>query len=438
MPRRSHELQPSVHEPLYTSAVPAVDNSPPSVPSAEALRRRRGLLVVGSTLVLAVGVALGLYFWWPFGGQGQRLRLPGVVESQEIRLASKVGGRVAAVEVQEGDQVRPNQVLVRFEVPELQAQRAQQAARVQAAQAALLRAINGPRPQEKRAAQAAVQAARARLEKLKAGWRQEEKEQARSDMHMAEADLKLTRDEFERVQKLYRQASVARAEFDAALAAYDKARGRAAAAKARLDMLLSGSRPEDIAEAQALLAQAEAQADLLEAGTRPEEIALAKAQLHEAQAKLDELDAHLQEAVLRAPGLAVVEVLAVRPGDVVQPHQPVVRVLRTDDLWVKVYVPETELGKLRLGQAAEVYLDAYPSRPFEGTVYHIASESEFTPRNVQSPDERRHQVFGVRIRVPQPADPSQRVFKAGLAAEVLLPLHEAPSPPPRAAEPSNR
>jgi multidrug resistance efflux pump len=114
----------------------------------------------------------------------------------------------------------------------------------------------------------------------------------------------------------------------------------------------------------------------------------------------------------------VVEVLAVRKGDLVPPNQPVLRVLRAEDLWVRVYVPETELGKVTLNQAAEVTIDAYPDRRFDGTVMQIASESEFTPRNVQSADERRHQVFGLKVRV---ADP-RGVFKSGMAAEVTLPL----------------
>jgi multidrug efflux pump subunit AcrA (membrane-fusion protein) len=96
-------------------------------------------------------------------------------------------------------------------------------------------------------------------------------------------------------------------------------------------------------------------------------------------------------------------------------------VLRADDLWVKVYVPETELGKVRLHQEVEVTIDSYPGRTFAGTVVQVASASEFTPRNVQSADERRHQVFGIKVRVPDP----QGVFKSGMAAEVILPLHPA-------------
>jgi multidrug resistance efflux pump len=119
-----------------------------------------------------------------------------------------------------------------------------------------------------------------------------------------------------------------------------------------------------------------------------------------------------------APEKAVIEVLAVRPGDLVPAGQPVVRALRADDLWVKVFAPATELGRLRLGQAVEVAVDSHPGRRFAGEIIHIANVSEFTPRNVQSLDERRHQVFAVKVRV---ADP-EGVFKSGMAAEVFVPV----------------
>jgi multidrug resistance efflux pump len=99
-----------------------------------------------------------------------------------------------------------------------------------------------------------------------------------------------------------------------------------------------------------------------------------------------------------------------------------VRALRADDLWVKVYVPETDLGRVRLGQKVEVGVDGYPDHRFAGTIEQIAAESEFTPRNVQSADERQHQVFGVKVRVANP----EGLFKSGMAAEIALPLGTEP------------
>ena len=128
------------------------------------------------------------------------------------------------------------------------------------------------------------------------------------------------------------------------------------------------------------------------------------------------MQANLAEANVVAPEKAVVQVVSVRKGDLVPANQPIVRVLRADDQWVKVYVPETELGRVRLNEKVWVTCDADPGRRFAGTVFQISSESEFTPRNVQSVGERRYQVFGVKVRVEEGED----VFKPGMAANVIF------------------
>jgi multidrug resistance efflux pump len=380
------------------------------------MKRKLILTIVG---VLAVG-GLALGCWGRFGTGPETLRLPGVVENQQVRLSSKVGGRVARVAVAEGEVVEPGRPLVYFDVPELQAQREQTVARLAASYAELDRARNGARTEEKDATKAAVDSAAARLERLRAGARKEELDQARSDLESAEAELKRSAPELERTVQLLRGRAAARADYDAALAAQGRLQGMADSARAKLALLLAGTRPEEIAEAEAELARARANHKLLLAGTREEDIAAAEARVAELKARLHELDINLEEAVVRAPEKAVVEVVSVRKGDVVAAGQSVVRVLRAEDLWVKVFVPETDLGRVRLNQAVTVTIDAYPGRQFQGRVQQIASISEFTPRNVQSASERRHQVFAVKVRVTDP----QGAFHSGMAAEVVLPLHD--------------
>jgi multidrug resistance efflux pump len=185
---------------------------------------------------------------------------------------------------------------------------------------------------------------------------------------------------------------------------------------------MAGSREEDIELARAKWLEARARLTLLEAPGRSEDVLLAEARYRQAEARLAELKINYQERTIYAVEKAIVEVIAVRRGDVVPPNQPVLRVLRAEDLWLKVYVPETQVSKVRLGQQVEVRIDAYPGRPFQGTVIQVATISEFTPRNVQSADERRYQVFAVKVRVDNPGG----VFKSGLSAEVRLPLAEAP------------
>jgi multidrug resistance efflux pump len=369
-------------------------------------------IVFGMGLIASLTAASGRR--WLFGEGDTGLRLQGTVEVQEVRLGSKAGGRVAEVLIREGELVRAGQVLVRLEAPELEAQRDQWLARVEATTAALERTRCGARAEEREAAEAAAEAAQARYDRLKAGSRVEEIRQAEAELKREEASLELAQSELRRNERTFARSASSEADLDSARAEDRRSVARTAAARARLELLLAGSRKEDVDEAAAELRRARANALLLQRGNRPEDIAEAEATLAEARGKLHEVEAELREASVRAPEQAVVEVLGVRKGDVVAPNQTVVRVLRADDLWVKVYVPETDLGRVRLGQKVEVTVDGYSGKHFGGTVEQIAAESEFTPRNVQSADERRHQVFGVKVHVANP----DGMFKSGMAAEV--------------------
>ncbi len=376
--------------------------------------------LIGLLLLVAAVVGVGLFL--PFHN-GNMLQLPGIVEIQEVRLGSKIGGRVAEVLVAEGAMVTRKQKLVVLDAPELENLREQLKARVQAAEAEVQRTDYGARVEEKRGAQSAAAAAKARYDKMFKGWREEEKRWSRSEFEAADADLKQAIDDLARTSDLYRTRSVARSEYDAALAMRDRARGRANAAKARAEMHQIGNREEDVAEAMAEWQKAQAKADELNNGNREEDKVLARAKLAEIKAKLQETEINLKEAVVALPDApqftkAVVEVLAVRPGDIVAAGQPVVRMLCVQDLWVKIFVPETQFGHITLNKEVEVTIDSHPGKVFKGIVAQRASISEFTPRNVQSVDERRHQVFGVKIRVDDP----QGVFSAGMAAQVKIRL----------------
>jgi multidrug resistance efflux pump len=375
------------------------------------------ILVLVIVVLAAAGIGAGV--WWHLRTPGDELRLPGVVEMQEVRLGSKVGGRVKEVKTAEGKVVAAGDELVVFALPELEAQRKQLKAKLDLATADWEKAKNGPRPEERRAAAAAFESANARWDRMIAGPRQEEIDQAASELEASRVDLQLAREDCARADELYAKKNVSKAEYDAARAALDRSERRFDVNRSRLALLKAGNRREDIADAAAERMRFYFNYRLLEEGTRPEEIAAARAAVDDAQGKLDELDANLAEAVVTAPNRAVVEVLGVRKGDVVPPNTPVIRVLSAEDLWVKVYVPETELGKVRLGQEVKVTIDSYPGEDLDGTIIQIASISEFTPRNVQSADERKHQVFGVKVRVPDP----KGILKSGMAAQVVIPLH---------------
>jgi multidrug efflux pump subunit AcrA (membrane-fusion protein) len=376
-------------------------------------------------IVIAVGIGIvllvaGAAAFWPFSNRGI-LRLPGVVEIQEVRLGSKVGGRVEKVHVLEGDLVEKNQKLITFEAPELQNQKLQTEARLRSAQAEYERAMNGPRLEEVETAKAAKESAYARWQRAEAGYRPEEVQQAKSDLAAAKADAEQAEQEWKRVADLFEKKAAAKSDLDIALGMRDRTRGHFESARAKEAMMKIGFRKEDRDEAWQEFKKTEAQYELLRKGTRHEEKDMAKAKVDELEAILEAIGINLKETTVLVPenlGRATVEVIAVRPGDLVTANQPIVRVLRVEDLWVKVYVPETKYGLIQLNQQVDVTVDSHPGKIFKGVVVQKSNIAEFTPRNVQSVDERRHQVFGVKIRVSNP----DGVFNAGMAAEVSIPV----------------
>ncbi len=340
----------------------------------------------------------------------------GTIETQEIRVGSKTGGRVVEVLVSEGQQVETSQPLVRFDTAELESLLAQTEARVSQQEARLARLERGARREEKSQAEAATGAARAGLDALRTWPRPEEVGQARGSLSAAEAERGNAQALFSRMTRLSQTGDVSQQELDATSFRLEQAKSRVEVEKKRLELLLNGSRREEIRAAEERLRQAEEAERLVRNGPRPEEIADARAQLAEARARLDQVRIQLREGAVNAPARATVEVLTVRPGDLITPNQVVARLLENDQLRVRIFVPEPQLGLVSVGQQATIKIDTFTDRAFSGTVEQINSQGEFTPRNVQSRDERNHQVFGVRIRL----DNREGILKAGMAADVTL------------------
>lgn len=349
-------------------------------------------------------------------GKKDEFVFSGTIETREVRVGSKVGGRVEAVLAEEGQEVTAGQALVRFDIAELQAQKSQAQARIEQQQARLERLLRGARPEEKAQARAAAETARANLEAVKNWPRPEEIEQARSAVAAAEADLNNAEASFERARQLRSTGDLSQQEFDSAKFRLENFRARRNAEKKRLDLLLNGSRKEDIRAAEERFRQAQEAEALVLAGARAEEIADARAQLAEAQARLEQIKVQLEEGEVKAPSNATVEVLSVRPGDLLTPNQTVARLLEKDQIYVRVYIPEPQLGLVKVGQKAKIKVDTFSDRMFDGIVEQINSQGEFTPRNIQSRDERNHQVFGVKVRI----DNREGKLKPGMAADVTL------------------
>jgi len=374
---------------------------------------KRRIVIFASAAALLIALVWVASAWI---GHRSRFEYSGTVETREIQIGSKVGGRVTEVPVEEGQVVKAGTQLVRFECDELKAQRAQAAAALAQAQADAEKLARGNRPEEIAQAEATARAQRAAFEEAKNGPRRQEIEQAQADYKAASADATNARIFYERMEKLIATDTISRQQFDDAREKRDAAAQRAESARQRLALLEAGTRQEDVSAAEAKFKQAESAAMLARKGFRREDVAAARGRMAEAQGRVAELDARLREAELIAPADAVLEVVSVRPGDLVQSGRIVVTMLEASQLWVKVYVPETDLAHVRVGQKATVRVDSFGGRAFEGHVGQIASQAEFLPRNVQTKSDREHQVFGVKVYV----DNSQQVLKSGMSATVRL------------------
>jgi HlyD family secretion protein len=361
------------------------------------MNRKRIFIGVAVAVVLA-GTAV--YATW-FRGDNS-LQGSGTVEARDIRVGSKIGGRIDMVLVREGDTVTPGQVLITFDDKELQAS-------LEQSKAAAEKAQRGYRPEEIAEARAAAAQAKADYELKKNGYRKEDIAAAQADLDRATADEIRARLDFQRYDALAQKDLVSKQQRDTADAAWKMALAQQKNYQEKLDQWKRGYRPEEIASAEAHYHEAEATLEKYERGNRREDVELAKAAY-----AYDE--ARFRERQVTAPSAATVEVLDVRPGDLIAPNTPVATLLEKDQIYVRIYIPETEIGRVKLGQKAEVRLDSFPKTVFEGVVEQINQQAEFLPRNVQTREERVHQVFGVKIRIN---DPAGHVL-AGMAADVKL------------------
>ncbi len=340
--------------------------------------------------------------------------ISGFIEADEIRLGSRVGGRVAAVHVEEGDQVKTGDVLVELEPFDLNSREAEARANLAARRADLQRLEAGLRPQEITQARQHFEQLNARLRKLRAGPRPQEIEAARARQSVGLAKLKLAQEEHRRTRSLFERKVSTQEEVDRAIQQLAAATGELDVFTKELDLLEEGTRKEDIEAAEAQMEEARAAWQLAEAGFRKEEISQAKANVEATEAMLAAIREQQRELKITAPSAGVIESLELEPGDLAGANVPVLSMLDTSRLWVRAYLPEDM--RLELGQRLAVTVDSFPDRRFAGQVTFISRQAEFTPNNVQTPEERAKQVFRIKVTLRQ----EQNVLRAGMIADVWL------------------
>ncbi|MCY1077980.1 HlyD family secretion protein [Archangium lansingense] len=319
-------------------------------------------------------VAIALLAWTGYRAWAARqpYTWAGTVEARDIAVGSRVGGRVKEVLVREGERVEPGQPLMILEEGDLPAQRLQAEGQLLQAQAALDK-LRGP-GLTRGTGSLAEQVARARAE-LTA---------AQVGLDKAELDAR-------RARTLFQQQVNTRAELDTAEASLRQARAERDARRFRLQELEQGT-DADVRAQQGLV--------------------------DTARGRLEAINVAQGELTIRAPVASRVESLDLRPGDLLAPNATAATLVEDDQVYVRIFIPETHLGRLQPGSELPVHVDSFPERTFTGVVENIATQGEYTPRNLQTPDERASQVFATRIGLRQNG---QHPLRAGMAAYVTVP-----------------
>ena len=326
--------------------------------------KKRLLILLVILLVAAAAVT-----WWMFERHGatRDLVLYGNIDLRQVQLAFNNSERIANVVVQEGDHVRKGQVLARLDTSRLEPQVAQAAAQAAAQLQVVTRLRNGSRP--------------------------EEIAQARANVESAKAALVNAQRQYERYKNAA-EASGGRAvrqqDVDTAKAALDVAVAKLAVNQKSLDLAVLGPRKEDVAENEARLRASQAQ------------VALLRQQLADSE--------------LIAPADAVVRTRVMEPGEMATPQNAVFSLAIIDPKWVRAFISEPDLGKIRPGMPAAIGVDAFPQRRFEGWIGFVSPVAEFTPKSVQTEELRTSLVYEVRVFVKDPADE----LRLGMPASVFL------------------
>lgn len=325
-------------------------------------RKRWMGLAVLAAVFLIVGVWLGLR---KEANPDGNIWASGTVEATEAQLGFQSPGRIEILGPREGDIVKAGEELARLDRAETMARHQQ--------------------------ARAQLDAARAVLRELEGGFRVEEVAQGKAGLEASAERLSDARRDLERTRRLLEGGAVSQEALDKARVAFDVA--------------------------QSQYDQAEEQMRILESGPRKEKIEAQRAQVAQAEAAVRAMDAILDYMVIRAPFDGLVTVRHREPGEIVPAASPILTLMNPADRWVRIYIPETRIGAVRIGQNALIGTDTFPEKRYSGEVVYIASESEFTPKSVQTAEERVKLVYAVKVRITEDA---RNDLKPGMPADVRL------------------
>jgi HlyD family secretion protein len=379
------------------------------------------LVVAGSILLAGCGL-------WN-KNSGNNITLSGNMELTQINVAFKTPGRLIDLPMEEGVEVRQGTVIARLDVDQLQKQRAREQASLAVAESQMVQHKTSIQYQKAsleadiEIRQAALRQAEARLQQLLAGSREQEIRQAKAQTEEARTQHALAKEDWERAQILYKNDDISTSQRDQHKTRFDATGAALQQSEERLSLVLEGPRKEDIEAARAQVEQARAsvrfsEAARLELRRREEELATRKAQIDQARAQLAMVESQIADGVVSSPINGVVLVKSAEVGEILAAGTTVATLGELDKPWLRGYIREQDLGRIKLGTKVKITTDSYPGKAYWGRISFIASEAEFTPKQIQTPEERVKLVYRIKIEVDNP----QHELKLNMPAdaEILL------------------
>jgi HlyD family secretion protein len=356
-----------------------------------------------------------------------RILVSGNIELSEVDIAFKTAGRLIERNVDEGDAVKKGMVVARLDRDQLVQQRESQVATLQTAEAQLAEARSSAEWQRSTMAadldarRSDLSSAQSHLQEMKNGSRPEEVRQAQAAVDSAQAEFDGAKRDWDRAQTLIKSDDISKAQFDQYRKGMDAATANLQQAKEHSALVNAGNRSEEIESATAQESKARAslkmgEANALELQRREQDILARQGDIARAKAQIVLIDSQLSDTIAIAPVSGVVLVKAADVGEVLAPGTSVVTIGDIDHPWLRAYVGETDLGRVKLDSKVKVTTDSYPGKIYNGRVSFISSEAEFTPKQIQSTEERVKLVYRIKIDIDNP----QHELKSNMPADAEI------------------
>ncbi|SPE32522.1 Secretion protein HlyD family protein [Candidatus Sulfopaludibacter sp. SbA6] len=388
-------------------------------------------IIVILLILAAAGAAVYAFRGSAGRAPGKRIVVSGNIELTEVNIAFKTAGRLIERTVDEGDRATKGQIIARLDRDQLIAQREREAAGLQSAQSQLAQAATSLEWEKATLAadletrRADLSSMEARFAELKNGSRPQEKLDAKAAVDSAQSELDRAKKDWERAQVLYKDDDISTAQFDQYRNRFESAEAAQRQLREREALVLAGPRVEQINAQQGQVEHARgalktAEANSLEMKRREQELTTRRAEIERSRASLALIDSQLADTIAVSPVDGVVLVKAADVGEILAPGTTVVTVGDIEHPWLRGYVNETDLGKVKLGSKATVTTDSYPGKVYQGRVTFISSEAEFTPKQIQTQQERVKLVYRVKIEIDNP----QHELKSNMPADAEIVLDQ--------------